>query len=277
MHMTCTLLLPSAQLESAKTAVRSDVPSMLDAQINIIQGAAFEWTWSVHHLDAHVSRKGRAGAAAAGYRHNEIRDVTADLLSEVCHHVGTEPCLQEITEEQLTHRTANKDGARLDIVAEFVWEWSAMCILWCEGVQSFRAKLLQDSLGSVLQMEWVDMVMIQIQYLKLLSVQHFELGDNIVSALGTSFHGGLKLWRTQHNSQELHPILYFASPSYWEQGFSIGYIYGEKLILKKPLQSNSWMFWPDVSMKISFNSKFLTVYSLCWEQCTRSARWKPST
>ena len=40
--MTCTLLLPSAQLESAKTAVRSDVPSMLDAQINIIQGAAFE-------------------------------------------------------------------------------------------------------------------------------------------------------------------------------------------------------------------------------------------
>ena len=76
----------------------------------------------MHHLDAHVSRKGRAGAAAAGYRHNEIRDVTADLLSEVCHHVGTEPCLQEITEEQLTHRTANKDGARLDIVAEFVWE-----------------------------------------------------------------------------------------------------------------------------------------------------------
>ena len=69
-----------------------------------------------------MSRKGGAGAAAAGYRHDEIRDITADLLSEVCHSVSTEPCLQEITEEQLTHRTANKDGARLDIVAEFVWE-----------------------------------------------------------------------------------------------------------------------------------------------------------
>ena len=49
--------------------------------------------------------------------------ITADTLSGVCHSVGTEPCLQEITEEQLTHRTANEeDGARLDIVAEFVWE-----------------------------------------------------------------------------------------------------------------------------------------------------------
>jgi len=49
----------------------------------------------------------------------EIRDITADLLSEVCHSIGTEPCLQEITEEWLTHRTANRqDGARLDIVEE---------------------------------------------------------------------------------------------------------------------------------------------------------------
>jgi len=40
--MTCTLPLPCAQLESAKTAVRNDVPSLLDAQINIIQGAVFE-------------------------------------------------------------------------------------------------------------------------------------------------------------------------------------------------------------------------------------------
>ena len=55
-------------------------------------------------------------------RHNEIRDITADLLSEVCHNVGTEPCLQPVTGEQLRHRTANReDGARLDIVAESFW------------------------------------------------------------------------------------------------------------------------------------------------------------
>jgi hypothetical protein len=52
-------------------------------------------------------------------RHNEIRDITANLLSEVCHGVGTEPSLQPLTGEQLRHRTANReDGARVDIVAE---------------------------------------------------------------------------------------------------------------------------------------------------------------
>ena len=52
-------------------------------------------------------------------RHNEVRDITADLLTEVCNGVGKEPTLQPVTEEQLTHRMANcEDGARLDIVAE---------------------------------------------------------------------------------------------------------------------------------------------------------------
>ena len=55
-------------------------------------------------------------------RHNEIRDIAADLLSEACHSVGTEPELQHVTEEQLTHRSANReDGARLDIVATNFW------------------------------------------------------------------------------------------------------------------------------------------------------------
>ena len=55
-------------------------------------------------------------------RHNEIRDLTANLLTEVCHNVGTEPSLQNMTEEQLTYRTANReDGAQLDVVAENFW------------------------------------------------------------------------------------------------------------------------------------------------------------
>lgn len=52
-------------------------------------------------------------------RHNEIRDITASLMNEVCHAVGTEPCLQPVNGEQLHHRTANREeGARLDIVAQ---------------------------------------------------------------------------------------------------------------------------------------------------------------
>ena len=55
-------------------------------------------------------------------RHNEIRNITADLLNEVCHSVGIEPSLQPVTEEQFEHRTAIRDdGARLDIVAQSFW------------------------------------------------------------------------------------------------------------------------------------------------------------
>ena len=49
-------------------------------------------------------------------RHNEIRDVTANLLTEVCNDVRTEPDLQPLTGETMTKSTANTaDGARLDI------------------------------------------------------------------------------------------------------------------------------------------------------------------
>ena len=55
-------------------------------------------------------------------RHNELRDVTAYLLSEVCHGVGIEPTLQPLANETLRYRTANREeGARLDIVAEDFW------------------------------------------------------------------------------------------------------------------------------------------------------------
>ena len=55
-------------------------------------------------------------------RHNELRDVTASLLSEVCHNVATEPRLQPLSGESLTHRTAiTSDDARLDIRARGFW------------------------------------------------------------------------------------------------------------------------------------------------------------
>ena len=56
-------------------------------------------------------------------RHNELRDITAELLTEVCHGVGIEPTLQPLTGEQLSYRSANiEDGARLDVVAKGFWD-----------------------------------------------------------------------------------------------------------------------------------------------------------
>ena len=54
--------------------------------------------------------------------HNEVRDLTANLMAEVCHDVCTEPSLQPITGETLTGASAiTDDGARLDIAASGFW------------------------------------------------------------------------------------------------------------------------------------------------------------
>ena len=51
-------------------------------------------------------------------RHNEIRDLTASLLSEVCHNVVIEPHLQPLNGEGFQHKSANTDeNSCLDICA----------------------------------------------------------------------------------------------------------------------------------------------------------------
>ena len=55
-------------------------------------------------------------------RHNELRDITANFLDEICTGVGVEPTLQPLTQEQLRYKSANQeDGTRLDIVTEEFW------------------------------------------------------------------------------------------------------------------------------------------------------------
>ena len=52
-------------------------------------------------------------------RNNELQDITAQCLTEVCHGVGTEPLLQTLSDEPLHYSTANReDGACLDIVTD---------------------------------------------------------------------------------------------------------------------------------------------------------------
>ena len=54
--------------------------------------------------------------------HNEIRDLTASLLSEMCCDVGFELALQPLVRNPLRYATANsEDGAHLDVVARDFW------------------------------------------------------------------------------------------------------------------------------------------------------------
>ena len=55
-------------------------------------------------------------------RHNEIRDLTANWLSEVCHDVEKEPPLMPLTGETIVPLTANRrDDTRADIRARGFW------------------------------------------------------------------------------------------------------------------------------------------------------------
>ena len=55
-------------------------------------------------------------------RHNEIRDLQAELLDMVCYDVQVEPALQPITDEQLARRTNQAPDARLDVHRRGFWE-----------------------------------------------------------------------------------------------------------------------------------------------------------
>ena len=55
-------------------------------------------------------------------RHNELRDLEAELLNMVCKDVATEPVLQDVEGEQLTRRSNKAQDARQDIHARGFWE-----------------------------------------------------------------------------------------------------------------------------------------------------------
>ena len=64
-------------------------------------------------------------------RHNEVRDIIATLLTEVCHEVCVEPDLQPVAPGQLSGASANQqDGARLDVAANGVWGGDMKKLTW---------------------------------------------------------------------------------------------------------------------------------------------------
>ena len=66
-------------------------------------------------------------------RHNELRDVEAEMLRMVCDDVKAEPVFREVTGETLNHGANKAPDARLDIHARGFWE-TEICILRRPGV-----------------------------------------------------------------------------------------------------------------------------------------------
>ena len=55
-------------------------------------------------------------------RLSKLRDLTANLLAEVCHNVSIEPTLQRLNGEALPQSANKDDNARLDVRAGGFWE-----------------------------------------------------------------------------------------------------------------------------------------------------------
>jgi len=88
-------------------------------------------------------------------QHNELRDVTANLLSQVCSNVQIKLHLQPLSGETLAHRTSNVDNqARLDISAKGFWNTShelaflmlEFLILWQRVISTSHFPLVTENM-----------------------------------------------------------------------------------------------------------------------------------
>ena len=79
-------------------------------------------------------------------RHNELRDLKAEMLRMVCNGVETETVLQDITGEELNREGGGESNtapdARLDIVARGFWEKQRSAFfhvrIWHPNADSYR-------------------------------------------------------------------------------------------------------------------------------------------
>ena len=92
---------------------------------------ALRYSWPLHNTPStcacgsHFTVEHALSCPKGGYpsiRHNEIRDFTAHLITEVCHNVAVEPHLQPLTGDTLHGASSiTQDGARLDVAADGLW------------------------------------------------------------------------------------------------------------------------------------------------------------
>ena len=83
----------------------------------------------------------------ATIRHNDLRDLTAKILSEVCCDTEIEPKLAPLSGEDLSHRTANRSNeARLDVRARGSWERGQQAFFDLRVFDSNACRYLNKSL-----------------------------------------------------------------------------------------------------------------------------------
>ena len=81
-------------------------------------------------------------------RHNDIRDLSASLLKDVCPNVIKEPVLQPLTGETLQYRTSSTDDeARLGLCLDSI-EKDGICIVLCLFYASVYTEMNENMIES---------------------------------------------------------------------------------------------------------------------------------
>ena len=82
-------------------------------------------------------------------RHNEIRNLTGTLLTQVCHVVSLEPQLQPLTGEVMNYATSNGlDEARVDIAARDFWSTGQKACFDVKGFNRYAKSNQKFTLAS---------------------------------------------------------------------------------------------------------------------------------
>ena len=84
-------------------------------------------------------------------RHNEVRDTTTDLLSDVCRGVDTEPYLEPLTGENLQAPDILTDEARIDIVARDFWTRGQLAFFDVRVFNPFAKRHVNKSLAKMFE------------------------------------------------------------------------------------------------------------------------------
>ena len=148
-------------------------------------------------------------------RHNELRDITADLLSEVCDDVSLEPSFQRLSGESLVPLYANSDDqARSDISARGFWSSHQLSYFDVRVYNPFATCYKKSSLASCHRKHEGDKR--QVYEDRVLNVEHGSFTPLIFTTAGglgpaaTTFYKRLvsllAIKRNQSYSQVLHWI-----------------------------------------------------------------------
>jgi len=86
-------------------------------------------------------------------RHNEVRDLEAEMLNMVCYDVEVEPVLQEITGEMLPRGVNKAPDARLDIHARGFWDRQSSVFLVVNPTQNHIETVAQSKYIANMKME----------------------------------------------------------------------------------------------------------------------------